>query len=176
MQLKRKIEGRTNYRKRLRLLLSNKPRLVIRRSLNKIISQIIEYHPKGDRTLVSCSSNELMKYGWKGGLKNTPAAYLSGLLIGKKAVEKGIKEVTPDIGFHTPNKGSVIFALLKGAKNSGLKIDINEAVLPSESRLSGQHIADYSNINDKVFKSYRINPEDLVKHFNEIKINILGKK
>ena len=86
MQLKRKIEGRTNYRKRLRLLLSNKPRLVIRRSLNKIISQIIEYHPKGDRTLVSCSSNELMKYGWKGGLKNTPAAYLSGLLIGKKAV------------------------------------------------------------------------------------------
>ncbi|MEK6951590.1 MAG: 50S ribosomal protein L18 [Nanoarchaeota archaeon] len=176
MQLKRKSEGRTNYRKRLKLLLSNKPRLVIRKSLTKINSQIIEYSPKGDNTLVSCNSKELEEYGWKGGLKNIPAAYLTGILIGKKAIEKGIKEVTPDIGFNTPNKGAVIFALLKGAKDKGLKINLNDNILPGESRIKGQHIADYSKINNNIFKSYKINPAELPKHFEEIKINISNKK
>ncbi|MBI2499257.1 50S ribosomal protein L18 [Candidatus Woesearchaeota archaeon] len=172
MQLKRKSEGRTNYRKRLNLLLSNKPRLVIRKSLTKITSQVIEYTPKGDKTIVSCNSKELEKYGWKGGLKNIPAAYLTGVLIGKKAIEKGVKEVTPDIGFNTPNKGAVIFALLRGAKDKGLKVNIKENISPGESRIKGQHIAEYSKINNNIFKSYKINPVELPKHFDEVKANI----
>ena len=41
---RRKREGKTDYRKRLRLLLSGKPRLVIRRSLRDISAQVIEYY------------------------------------------------------------------------------------------------------------------------------------
>ena len=40
---KRKRLGITDYKKRLSLLLSNKPRLVIRKSLKHINVQIIEY-------------------------------------------------------------------------------------------------------------------------------------
>src|SRR3989344_4588683 len=164
MQLKRKAEGRTDYKKRLKLLLSNKPRLVIRKSLTKLTSQVIEYSEQGDKTLVSCDSRELEKYGWKAGLKNTSAAYLVGLLIGKKALEKGIKEVVPDIGFYAPKKGAVIFAFLKGIKDIGLKINLDEKVIPDESRIKGEHIAQYSKINSIIFKKYKINPAELPKH------------
>ncbi len=176
MQLKRKIEGRTDYRRRLKLLVSNKPRLVIRKSLTKIISQIVEYSKNGDKTIVSSTSKELEKYGWKAGLNNTPAAYLTGLVMGKKALEKGIREVTPDIGFYTSNKGAIIFAFLKGIKDIGLKININETVVPNDSRIRGEHIANYSKINKTIFKSYKVNPEDLPKHFDDIKAKVLSKK
>ena len=96
-------------------------------------------------------------------------------MIGKKAIEKGVKEATPDIGFNTPNKGAVIFALLKGAKDKGLKINLNDNVLPGESRIKGQHIAEYSKINNRVFKSYKINPIELPKNFDEVKTKILMK-
>ena len=176
MQLKRKREGRTDYKRRLRLLLSNKPRLVIRKSLTKLTSQVIEYSKQGDKTLTSCTSKELEKYGWKGGLKNTPSAYLTGLIIGKKALENGIKEVIPDIGFYTPNKGAIVFAFLKGAKDTGLKISINGVVLPEDSRIKGEHIASYSKLNSTQFKNYKMSPEGLPKHFEEIKLKISGKK
>ena len=50
---RRRREGKTDYRKRLKLLLSRKPRLVVRKSLNNIIAQIVEYDEKGDRVVVS---------------------------------------------------------------------------------------------------------------------------
>src|SRR3989344_6735019 len=90
--LRRKREGKTNYRKRLRMLLSNKLRLVVRRSLNNISAQIIEYRQNGDRVVACAHSMELKKFGWKTDGGNTPSAYLVGLLLGKKAKEKGIKE------------------------------------------------------------------------------------
>ena len=40
---KRKREGKTDYKKRLKLLSSSKPRLVIRKSLKNMTVQIIEY-------------------------------------------------------------------------------------------------------------------------------------
>ena len=56
---KRKTLGITDYKKRLRLLASNKPRLVVRRSLRHSIAQIIEYNEKGDKVLVSATTREL---------------------------------------------------------------------------------------------------------------------
>ena len=41
IEFRRKREGKTDYKRRLRLLLSNKPRLVIRVSLKNIIIQIL---------------------------------------------------------------------------------------------------------------------------------------
>ena len=90
--LRRQREGKTNYKKRLRLLVAEKPRLVIRPTLKNIIIQLVQFEPKGDKILVGFHSSKLEKYGWKAGKGNLPAAYLSGHLIGLRALKAGIKE------------------------------------------------------------------------------------
>jgi len=82
---KRKRIGKTDYRKRLRFLLANKPRIVVRKSLKNISAQIVEYNGKGDKVVVGAHSAELKKYGWQSGNGNLPAAYLVGLIAGTKA-------------------------------------------------------------------------------------------
>ena len=44
VKYRRQREGKTNYDKRLKLLLSGKPRLIIRPSLKGITIQVEEYH------------------------------------------------------------------------------------------------------------------------------------
>ena len=56
---KRKKNGKTDYKKRLKLLKSRKPRLVIRKSLTQITAQVIQYQDEGDKVLVSAHSSEL---------------------------------------------------------------------------------------------------------------------
>ena len=56
MPFKRKFEKKTDYRKRLKLLYSKKPRLIIRRSSKHMKAQIIEFNLKGDKITVSASS------------------------------------------------------------------------------------------------------------------------
>ncbi len=163
MQLKRRRLGKTNYKKRLKLLLSGKPRLIVRKTNKYIIAQIAKYNEKGDEILVGVTSKVLKKFGWNYSFKNTPAAYLTGLIIGKMAVEKGIKEAILDIGLHSPTKGSKVFAVAKGALDAGLKIPINESVIPSEDRIKGEHIASYL----QKFKN-------LPEKFEEVKQKILG--
>ncbi len=173
---RRRREGKTNYRKRLKLLLSRKPRLVVRITNRRVIAQIIEYHPDGDRVLVGVDSSMLTKYGWKGDLNNTPAAYLTGLLVGKKALEKGIKEAILDIGLHTPTKGGRVFAVLKGAVDAGMEIPHSPEILPDESRIRGEHIAQYYEIAPERFTEYEkrgLKPTDLPQHFEEIKEKIM---
>ena len=87
---RRKRELKTNYNKRLKLLTSRKPRVVVRFTNQKIVSQIVEFLPQGDFVKVAVSSEMLKKHGWKASGKNVPAAYLTGLLLGKKAVAAGL--------------------------------------------------------------------------------------
>ena len=162
---RRKREGKTNYKKRIRLLLANKPRLVIRTSNSNTIAQIVEYHPKGDITAVSAHSQELEKLGWKFSKANLPAAYLIGLLAGKKAKEKGIKNAILDIGLQSPIKGSRIFACLKGVVDMGMDVPFSKDILPKEDRIKGQHIA-----------KYKQERADLPKIFEEIKSKIIKVK
>ena len=90
---RRRREDKTDFRKRLRHLKSGMPRLVVRRTLTKTIVQVAEYSPEGDRVLAQASSPELTKMGWSASVSTVPAAYLTGLLAAKRAVEK-----TPSIG------------------------------------------------------------------------------
>ena len=46
---RRKREGKTDYRRRLKLLLSGKPRLVVRKTSNHAIAQLVEYTLQGDK-------------------------------------------------------------------------------------------------------------------------------
>ena len=82
---KRRREQKTDYKKRLALLKSGVPRLVIRKSLENMRVQIVSFNPSGDKTVASAFSAELGEFGWKGGNGNLPAAYLTGLLAGLRA-------------------------------------------------------------------------------------------
>lgn len=163
MPFKRRRLGKTNYRKRLKLLLSNKPRLVVRKSLKYITAQIIQFDKKGDKTLVSASSKDLKKLDWKFACDNLPAAYLTGLLIGKKALSKEISQAVLDSGLYPSTKGSRVYAVVKGALDAGLKVPVGEDMLPTQERISGMHIA----VNEK-FK-------DLPVIFKKIKESIEKK-
>jgi len=147
---KRRRKGKTNYRNRLELLKSREKRMVTRIKNNTIIVQITQYNPKGDEIVVNTTSKELEKYGYKGNTSNTPSAYLTGLLAGKKSLEEGIKKAVLDIGLHTPIKNSKVFAVLKGAVEAGLEVPHSEKVLPSQERAEGKHIEEHRDIELKV--------------------------
>ena len=159
---------------------------IARKSLDNVMASIVEYNSGGDRVVITVSSKSLNKLGWKGSNGNMSSAYLTGLLAGKKAIEKGISEAILDLGFNTPTKGSKLYAVVSGAMDSGLKIPFNLDSLPNEKRISGEHIANYAQLlkkddirYQKQFSAYikrGLNPEDIVKHFNDIKGKIHGKE
>lgn len=149
IQFRRKRNGKTNYKKRLKLLLSSTPRLVIRKSLDNTTAQIIEYYPEGDKVLVSSSSKELEKYGWGFGKGNVSAAYLTGLLLGKKAQKKKIDNAIFDLGLNSSTKGNRIYAALKGAIDANLDVPHSDTIFPSEDRIKGKHVAEFAKKNKK---------------------------
>lgn len=172
MIYKRKLQRKTNYRKRLILLKSKKARLVIRKSLKNVLAQIVQYTPDGDKVLFSAHTNELKKkYDWKAARGNTPSAYLVGLLIGVKAKQNKIKDAILDVGLIKLTKNTIISAVLKGALDAGLNIAHSKDILPSEERIKGKHIAEYAKINKGKFTKY--NPENLLKDFESVKSKIL---
>ncbi len=139
---RRRREGKTDYRYRLRLLKSGLPRAIFRKSNRYITVQIAEFSEKGDIIVASTNSKELSKYGWKRSFDSTPATYLTAYLTGKKALKKGIKEAVFDMGLYVPTKGSRAFAALKGLVDAGLEIPHGENELPDESRIKGEHLGE----------------------------------
>jgi len=137
---RRRREGKTDYRKRLRLVRSGKVRAVVRQSLKHTVVQLVQYDEKGDRILSSATTAQLVKLGWTGSTGNTSAAYLAGLLAGKRAVGRKISEAVLDIGLQTPSKGSKVFATLKGLLDAGIKIEHSKEVIPADDRLRGKHL------------------------------------
>ena len=131
---RRRQEGRTDYKARLALLKSSKPRLVIRKTNRYIIAQIVESDIAQDRILIGTDSKVLLTKGWSkeksGSLKSLPAAYLTGLLLGNLAKGK-VKEAILDMGMHRNVSKSRIYAALKGALDSGLDIPHSSDSLPS---------------------------------------------
>ena len=177
VKFRRRREGKTNYRKRLKLLLSRKPRLVVRITNSKVIAQLVEYNPEGDRVVAAVDSSMLRSFGWKGDLNNTPAAYLTGLLVAKKALSKGISEAVLDIGLHSPTKGSRVFAVLRGAVEGGMEVPHSPEVFPDDSRIKGEHIASYYEMSPERFSEYEkrgLKPSDLPAHVDEIRNRIMG--
>jgi large subunit ribosomal protein L18 len=184
---RRKREGKTDYRTRLRLLKSGKPRLVVRRSSKNITCQIIIYETMGDKVSVHSDSKELPKLGWKFLGGNIPSAYLTGFLCAKRAVDIGVKEAILDMGFYRSTPSNRIFSALKGAIDGGLNIPHSEEVLPKQERFSGAHIQAYAALLKKesrekynrIFSGYiklKINPEDITKAFEDTKKKILESK
>jgi len=178
---RRKREGTTNYIRRLKILTSNKPRLVVRKSLKNIQAAIVEYDKKGDVVRVSSHSSNLRRFGWLYGTGNLPAAYLVGFLLGKRASTK-FNDVVFDIGLNKSVGGTRIYAVLAGALDAGLKVPHNKDILPSKERIMGKHILDYAESLKKDESSFKKqfsfhlkNNNDLgsiSRKFEEVKINI----
>ena len=141
VKFRRRRIGKTNYKKRLAFMKSEKPRLVVRRSNKYMIAQIVNYDENGDKVLAQFNSISLKKKGWKHSCSNVPAAYLAGLEIAKLASKAKIKEAIFDMGSYTPTKGCRIYAVLKGAVDGGLDIPHSEKAFPSKERLNGEHIS-----------------------------------
>lgn len=179
---RRKGAGKTDYRKRLKLLKGRTPRLVVRVSLKNITAQAVSFSPEGDRVLVSAHSHELAKRGWPYSCTNQPAAYLLGLLMGVKAKKAKVTTLIPDLGLAKPVEKSVKYTVVKGVKDAGVHVPIADEVLPDMKRVAGEHISEYSKKlkadrqrYEKQFSAYLkkgLNPEDVPKRFDEVKAKI----
>ncbi|HLE46929.1 MAG TPA: 50S ribosomal protein L18 [Candidatus Thermoplasmatota archaeon] len=139
---RRRREGKTDYKKRLGLVKSGKPRLVVRRSSRTITVQFIDFGEQGDVVRAAATSRDLVAQGWTHSGSATPAAYLTGLLAAKRAKKAGIEEAVLDIGRQDPTPGGRIFAALKGVVDGGIDVPHDEEILPDEKRLQGEHIKD----------------------------------
>lgn len=174
LPFKRRLRKKTDYKARLALVSSGKLRLVVRKTERHMKMQLINYDPTGDKTLATATSQELQGLGWKYSTSNTPAAYLTGILIAKKAKKVGVEEAVLDIGIQRNVKGSKIYAAVKGALDGGLSVPVSEEVLPSEDRIKGEHIVKYSKEKgDNKFQFSKVNPENMVKDFESIKQKLM---
>lgn len=136
---RRRRQKKTNYKTRLELLKSGIPRLVVRTSNKHVRVQVVKYAADGDIMITSSISSDLKNIGWNHPTSNIPSAYLTGILCGKKTVDANIKTAILDLGLSPIVRGSKIFAAVKGVRDAGLDVPVDEAMLPSEARLSGEH-------------------------------------
>ncbi|KON32469.1 50S ribosomal protein L18 [miscellaneous Crenarchaeota group-1 archaeon SG8-32-3] len=180
--LRRRREGKTDYQARKALVLSGKPRLVVRNTVKNVIAQMVVAKPYGDEVLVTAHSRELKKQRWKAPTGNIPAAYLTGLLCGLKAQTKGVEEAILDIGLIAPTKGAKIFATLSGVLDAGVDVPHSEEKMVKE-RIEGKHIAEYgkslegdSKVYSAKFAKYvaqKFSPTELPEHFSKVKADII---
>lgn len=140
---------------------SNAPkyRLVVRFTNREIICQVIYARLQGDFVLAAARSKELPRYGICHGLTNWTAAYATGLLVARRALNKlgladkyeGVTEPTGeicmtkaideedaprpfkaylDVGLKRTSTGSRVFGALKGASDGGVFIPHSEKRFP----------------------------------------------
>ena len=181
--LKRIREDKTNYRKRSAILIGRHLFVTIRISDQNVAAQVLRPTPTGDVVIASAHSRELVEHGWKGAFNNLPACYLTGMLLGKKAIQKEISTAVLYIGKN--HFTSRVAACMKGIVDAGVSMPISKESLPDQDRISGHHIAEYSHTLKEDEKEYNsrfsailkngLRPEDYPSHFEEIKSRISGK-
>jgi large subunit ribosomal protein L18 len=150
-------------------------------SNQNVTAQVLKPRALGDIVVTSARSKELGKYGWKGPMNSMPSCYLTGLLLGVRAVEKGMNNLVLYTG-----KGSFTTKLascLKGIIDAGVSIPVSEASLPKIERLNGGHIAQYAEALKKDEEKYNSHfssllrngfvPENYPHYFEEVKMNII---
>jgi len=141
VHFRRRREGKTDYRVRLRLLRSGEPRAVVRFSGRRIRVSIVRYDPVGDRVVAVAESEELGRLGFPGAsLASTPAAYLTGYLAGLRSKSAGEESAVLDSGIRRPTQGGRLAAALKGLLDSGVSVPHGEGGFPSPDRLGGTHL------------------------------------
>jgi large subunit ribosomal protein L18 len=182
--LKRIREDKTNYRKRAAILIGRHSFVTVKVSDQNVLAQVLKPTPTGDIVIASSHSRELAKQGWKGTLNNLPACYLTGMLLAKKALSKGVENAVLYIG--KDHFTSRVAACMKGMVDGGISMPVSEESLPQQERITGQHIADYAGILKENQEEYNsrfsailkngLSPEDYPSHFQEIKSKLAAGK
>jgi large subunit ribosomal protein L18 len=180
--LKRIRSDKTNYRKRAALLIGRHSFVTVKVSDQNVAAQVLKPTPTGDIVIASAHSRELAKQDWKGAFNNLPACYLTGLLMGKKTLEKGVKNAVLYVG--KDHFTSRVAACLKGIVDSGVTMPVSEESLPPEERITGRHIAKYASTLKEDQEEYNsrfsailkngLKPEDYPTHFEEVRSKISG--
>ena len=110
VKYRRRRQGKTDYRARLRLCTQDKNkyntpkyRLIVRFTNRDIVCQIAYATLAGDVVVSAAYSHELPRYGLKAGFTNYAAAYATGLLLARRTLQKfGLDKVyegnTEDVG------------------------------------------------------------------------------
>lgn len=181
--LKRIRLDKTNYRKRAAVIIGRHSFATVKVSDQNVAAQLLKPTPTGDLVVASAHSRELAKHGWKGSFNSLPACYLTGLLLGKKAVANGTTDAILYTGMdHFTTR---VAACVKGMADAGLNIPMSEESIPSEERISGKHIAEYASSLKEDPDEYNsrfsallkngLKPEDYPSHFEEIKKKLAGR-
>ncbi len=159
VQKRRRREFKTDYSTRIKLLKSNRPRLVFRRTNKYFIVQYVISEEAKDKILFGITSKELLKYSWpenfKGSLRSIPSAYLTGYLVGNKIKKEKLDTPIVDFGMLRTKYKSRVFSFLKGLIDSGLKLNSKPEVFPEEGRIKGEHLK-----------------ENFAKDFEKVKLSI----
>jgi len=170
VKYRRRREGKTDYRARQKLITQDKTkynapkyRFVVRVTNKDVICQIISAKIVGDHVVAAAYAHELPRFGIKTGLTNYAACYATGLLLGRRILQKvgldtkyeGLKETDGsletkdpeeqkddrrpfkaflDVGLARTTTGARIFGALKGASDAGLYIPHNEKRFPGYNR------------------------------------------
>ncbi|KAM6586151.1 hypothetical protein CsatB_013153 [Cannabis sativa] len=94
VKFKRRREGKTDYRARIRLINQDKNkyntpkyRFVVRFTNKDIIAQVVSASIAGDHVLAAAYAHELPHYGLEVGLTNYAAAYCTGLLLARRVLK-----------------------------------------------------------------------------------------
>ncbi len=141
VHFRRRREGKTDYRVRLRLLKSGTARAVVRFSDRRVRVSIVQYDPLGDRVVAAAESAELGRLGFPASsLSSTPAAYLTAYLAGLRSKSAGAKSVVLDTGLRHPTEGGRLSAALKGLLDAGVAVPHAEGDFPNPERLNGAHL------------------------------------
>jgi large subunit ribosomal protein L18 len=183
VSMKRRREGKTNYQRRLTMVLSGKLRLVIRATLNQTIVQVVEAHLQGDKILVCATTKHLNKlFGWQYDLGNMPSSYLTGYLCGLRAKKAGIDLCILDIGILI-HRNRVI-AAFKGFVDAGINVPHDAEKFFKKTnlkdRVNGTHIKNYAELlikedkatYEKQFSNYiknKLDPKNIVDDFDKTK-------
>jgi len=156
--------------------------MTVRVTGQNVTAQVLRPETTGDKVITSVHSRELSSFGWKGSLKNIPACYLVGLLLGKKCADKGIKQVVLYTGIRPFT--SRIAACLKGLIEAGINSPHSDKTLPDSERINGSHIASYANMLKSNLEEYQsrfsgllslgLKPEEYPSHITEVKGEILN--
>jgi len=156
---RRRRERKTDYARRIKLLKGESPRIVFRKTNKYLVAQYVKSKEAQDKVEFGFDSKALLEYGWPekvaGSLKSVTAAYLLGLLVGKKITDKKNIPII-DLGMLQAVHKSRIFAFIRGLMDSGIKIKSKEGVFPEENRIKGEHLKHkipFDEIKSKIEKS-----------------------
>ena len=147
---RRRREGKTNYHRRLRLIISHRNRLVVRASSQHVTVMVVKSLVDGDQMLAQSHSSQLLKeYSWVYHSGNLPSAYLTGYLCGMRAKKAGIEDAILDVGILVHDNR--VKAAFKGFVDAGVAIPHDDAWFSEhmETRMKGEHIQNYAKVLSK---------------------------